>query len=130
MTNFAHPDASFYFSYKINKIPADQKYLFFKVVINGRRIVSWGIDLRVVTTGTVYKALYEPSEDFQHGDQKAVLKAAGIEARHFQFVAAPEKQSVADDGGLVEFQVFRSKGRNQRAVLLDSFRSQEKYGIA
>ncbi len=115
------PDAKFFFNYTINKVPADQKYLFFKVYMNGRHIVSWGVDLRKVSSGSTFRALYEPSDHFQQ---------RGIEARHFRFVSGPQNQSVADDGGLIEFQVFRAKGRNGRAARLDECRLQEKYGIA
>lgn len=41
-----------------------------------------------------------------------------------------EQKSVAEDGGLVEIQVFRAKDRRPRAPKLESFRNQEMYGIA
>ncbi len=128
--SFRKSDAKFFFSYTINKVPGGQNYLFFKVFMNGGHIVSWGIDLRKVSSGSTFRALYEPSDRFQQNDNGVLLKAAGIEARHFRFVSEPADQSVADDGGLVEFQVFRAKGRNGRAARLDLCRNPEKYGIA
>ena len=41
-----------------------------------------------------------------------------------------ERKSIADDGGLVEIQVFRAKDRRPRALKLEQFRNQEMYGIA
>lgn len=41
-----------------------------------------------------------------------------------------ERKSVAEDGGLVEIQVFRAKDRRPRAPRLEQFRGQEMYGIA
>lgn len=57
-------------------------------------------------------------------------KAVGIEARYFHFMPAMGKSSIAEDGGLIEVQVFRSKGRQRRAPKMTEFRSQDRYGIA
>ena len=124
------PGASFFFEYAINSPPSGLNFLFFKVFMNGRHIVSWGIDLQKVTSGTMYRALYEPSQHYQQKENGVLLSAPGIEARSFKFVAGSGPKSVADDGGLIEFQVFRAKARNGRAAHLDQHRNQDKYGIA
>ncbi len=99
--------------------------------MNGRHVVSWGLNLGKSSSGKTYRALYEPSDRYQHrGQDGVVLMPAGIEARSFRFVPGPEEDSAAGDGGLVEVQIFRSQGRNRRAPSLDRYRNQEKYGIA
>jgi hypothetical protein len=122
--------ATFYFEYAIPKPPSSgQKFLFFKVFMNGRHIVSWGIDLLKSSAGTTHRALYEPSERYR--DISGVCHPLpGIEARSFRFVADTQATSVAEDGGLIEFQVFRAQARKRRAARLEQHRHQVKYGIA
>lgn len=122
--------ASFFFEYAITNAPLGYNYLFFKVFMNGRHIVSWGIDLRKAVSGTMYRALYEPSGHYQQRENGVLVSSPGIEARSFKFVSELGPRSVADDGGLIEFQVFRAKGRNGRSARLDQHRNQDKYGIA
>ncbi|KAI1746399.1 hypothetical protein F4680DRAFT_401281 [Xylaria scruposa] len=40
-----------------------------------------------------------------------------------------DKKSIAEDGGIIEVQVFRCKGRKRIALELDPYRNQERYGI-
>jgi len=122
--------SSFFFEYAITNAPSGYRYLFFKVFMNGRHIVSWGIDLRTVASGTMYRALYEPSEHCQHREKGVLVSSPGTEGRSFRFVSGSGPRSVADDGGLIEFQAFRAKARSGRAARLDQHRSQDKYGIA
>ncbi|TLD19566.1 hypothetical protein PspLS_09544, partial [Pyricularia sp. CBS 133598] len=137
-------DTKFFFDYRVTKIPPstpeapETKYLFFKVFINGRHIVAWGIDLRKVTSGSAYRALYGPGRHYQHfsEDGKTVMTQPGIEARYFWFLSDAGSmgqnssvKSVADDGGLIEVQVFRAKGRTGRTPVLDPYRSQDRYGV-
>lgn len=98
--------------------------------MNGRHITSWGINPRVKNKGQVEKALYEPSDRWDHKDNGIVMKHNGIEARYFYFVVGQQETSVAEDGGLIEVQVFRAMGRKRRAAKLDQYRHQEQYGIA
>lgn len=46
------------------------------------------------------------------------------------FLPGEEYKSVAEDGGLIEIQVFRAKERRPRAPRLEEFRFQENHGIA
>lgn len=98
--------------------------------MNGRHITSWGINPEVKSKGRVEKALYEPSDRWNHEEDGMIMKPDGIEARYFHFMGGQEDKSVAEDGGLIEIQVFRAKGRKRRAAKLDQYRHQEKYGIA
>ncbi len=98
--------------------------------MNGRHIVSWGIDLSITAAGSAYRALYEPSERYQYKENEVLLKPVGIEARYFKFVHGPETKSVAEDGGIIEVHVFRARGRSGRAARLGQHRKQEKYGIS
>ncbi|EFX01208.1 hypothetical protein CMQ_6150 [Grosmannia clavigera kw1407] len=115
------PDTCFYIQYRINQLPIGHKYLFFKVHINGRQIVAWGINLHKTTSGATNQALFQPSEHYQYNDDGVVIAEPGIESRCFLFVpnASGTAASVAEDGGLIEIQVFRAKTRRRRAPRLD-----------
>jgi len=97
--------------------------------MNGRCVVSWGIDLRKSFSGTTYRAFYQPSHHYNIiTENDVVVDAVGIEGRYFKFIPG-EQVSVADDGGLIEVQVFRAEARKRRAPVIDRFRNQNKYGI-
>jgi hypothetical protein len=98
--------------------------------MNGHHITSWGIDTRDQMTGNVARALYEPGDKWQTRENGIELRRYGIETRYFHFVPGLERRSVADDGGVIEVQVFRSKGRRRRAIVLENYRGQERYGIS
>lgn len=109
--------------------------------MNGALITSWGIPVDVdkadqngqrqsPISGTVVKALYKPGERWQSMSTDAEGRMVGIETRYFHFMSGLEEKSIADDGGLIEIQVFRSKGRRRRAPKMMEFRTQERYGIA
>lgn len=82
------------------------------------------------SAGSVTRALFEPNDRWHYKENGVVHKREGIEARCFYFLPASSSTSVADDGGLVEIQVYRSKGRKRRAPVLGQHRGQERYGIA
>ncbi|ROW06148.1 hypothetical protein VMCG_04680 [Cytospora schulzeri] len=124
------PGAQFWINYVVEKEPTPPCHLFFKLYMNGRHITSWGIDPRIKNEGRVEKALYEPSARWDHEDNGTVMKQNGIEARYFHFLCGQQEKCVAEDGGLIEVQVFRAKGRKRRAAKLDQYRHQEQYGIA
>lgn len=97
--------------------------------MNGRHITSWGINPKIKSQGQVEKALYQPSERWDHEENGVMLNPDGIEARYFYFVSDQQQLSIADDGGLIEVHVFRAKGRKRRAAKLEQYRHMEKYGI-
>ena len=114
--------SQFSIKYSVTRLPNPPcKYVFFRLYMNGRGVASWGIDPTVRSTGFVTRSLWQPNERWQ--DQ------VGIEGRSFFFTTDEDQKSVAEDGGQVEVQVFRAKGRKPRAPALDKFRSQERYGI-
>ena len=53
----------------------------------------------------------------------------GIEARYFNFALGLDKRTAAEDGGMIEIQVYRANGQRRIAPKLDEYRSQERYGI-
>jgi hypothetical protein len=103
--------------------------MYFKMFMNGRLITAWGVDPKITPQGNIMRALYEPSESWHYMENGETFKPEGIESRYFHFTPGPEKP-VAEDGGLIEIRAWRSQSRQRRAPTLDSFRSQEKYGIA
>ncbi|GKT48853.1 uncharacterized protein ColSpa_09034 [Colletotrichum spaethianum] len=120
--------AQFHLRYSINRPPPDTKYLYFRVTMNGRQTVSWGIKSCAIQNQIVSYALYEPDSKWQYRESGVVYKRDGVEKRFFHFAPRFEA-SAALDGGLIDLQVFRSKGRRRRAPELNDFRSQDGYGI-
>jgi hypothetical protein len=106
--------------------------------MNGALITSWGIlsdiekkdEPHQPIGGTVVRALYEPGERWTNTSLDTEGRTIGIETRYFFFMPALDTQSAAEDGGMIEVQVFRSRGRRRRAPKMTVFRNQEKYGIA
>ncbi|EJT74113.1 hypothetical protein GGTG_07961 [Gaeumannomyces tritici R3-111a-1] len=135
----SQPYARFSVDYKITLWPptppgasSDVRYLFFKVFMNGRREVAWGIDLEKNRRGSTGQALYSPGKLYEYTDEQGrTMIQPGIEARRFVFLPQDNKTtSVASEGGLIEVQVFRSYGRTRRAPNPLPYRSHENYGVA
>ncbi|KAL8371748.1 hypothetical protein RB595_001513 [Gaeumannomyces hyphopodioides] len=135
----SQPYARFSVDYKITLWPpaptgasSDVRYLFFKVFINGRREVAWGIDLEKNRRGSTGQALYSPGKLYEYTDEEGrTMIQPGIEARRFVFLPQDNKTtSVASEGGLIEIQVFRAYGRTRRAPNPLPYRSHENYGVA
>ncbi|OTB05280.1 hypothetical protein M426DRAFT_22138 [Hypoxylon sp. CI-4A] len=122
------PGDQFRLRYLITQ-PSPPKFLFFKMSINGHHTVSWGIDTDDCNVGSVTRTLHEPSDKYKNGNDNAFV---GIETRYFRFTHGINNQSVAEDGGLIEVQVFRCQGRRRIAVELDPYPDHHKgrYGIA
>ncbi|KAK8058379.1 hypothetical protein PG994_008827 [Apiospora phragmitis] len=127
----------FWLEYSVLRMPSLASHLYFKMFMNGRPITSWGILTKPdkdgnperPIRGTVVRALYEPGRPSQDRDLASGAQEVGIETRYFYFMAGLDKRSAAEDGGLIEVQVFRSKGRKRRAPKLTEFRDQDRYGI-
>lgn len=96
--------------------------MFFKLFINGRRIVSWGIEPVLGKQSKVVRSIWAPGP--QYGGM------AGLEERNFVFLPGQENKSAAEDGGLIEIQVFRARARKARAPNLEEYRRSQAYGIA
>ncbi|KAI0491256.1 hypothetical protein F4859DRAFT_40755 [Xylaria cf. heliscus] len=123
------PGEQFWLRYLISQSPPPSRCIFFKMTMNGRHISSWGINTNTHSTGLVVRALYQPEDKW--GDACGYNDAGypGIETRYFHFMPGLDKKSVAEDGGIIEVQVFRCKGRKRIALELDAYRNQERYGI-
>ncbi|KAK1987342.1 hypothetical protein LZ30DRAFT_580267 [Colletotrichum cereale] len=121
------PGVQFHLRYSINR-PPDANYLYFRMTVNGRQVVSWGIRSQAIQNQIISHALYEPDSKWQYRDSGVVYKRDGVEKRFFHFAPHLEA-SAALDGGLIELRVFRSKGRRRRAPELKGFRKQDMYGI-
>ncbi|OLN97282.1 hypothetical protein CCHL11_01213 [Colletotrichum chlorophyti] len=123
------PGAQFHVRYSINRPPPDTKYLYFTMTMNGRHVVSWGIQSHTIQDQYVSHAYYEPDSKWHYRDGGVTYRREGVERRFFRFTPWLEEAPAAMDGGLIDLKVFRSKGRRRRAPDLASFRSQDKYGI-
>ena len=97
--------------------------------MNGRHISSWGINANTRSTGIVVRALYKPDDKWRDAGASNSAGYPGIETRYFHFMPGLDKKSIAEDGGAIEVQVFRCKGRKRIALELDAYRNQERYGI-
>ncbi|KAI1079257.1 hypothetical protein F5B20DRAFT_544209 [Whalleya microplaca] len=123
----------FWLRYNVSQSSPPSKFVFFKMFMNGQHTVSWGIDTSKCSSGNVTRTLYEPGDRWADKNGGAGLGMfVGIETRYFHFMPGLDKQSVAEDGGLIEVHVFRCRGRKRIAVTLDPYpqRNQERYGIA
>ncbi|KAI1462495.1 hypothetical protein F4805DRAFT_136793 [Annulohypoxylon moriforme] len=122
------PGDQFRLRYFVNQSPLPSRFIFFKMLINGHHTVSWGIDASSCSLGSVTRSLFEPSEKFRDKNGDPVV---GIETRYLRFLRDPEKTSGDEDGGLIEVQVFRCRGRKRIAVVLDPCpnRNRDRHGI-
>ncbi|KAI1371490.1 hypothetical protein F4677DRAFT_435348 [Hypoxylon crocopeplum] len=123
------PGEQFRLNYLVNQSSSPSRFVFFKMFINGHHTVSWGIDTSSSSVGSVTRGLYKPSDGLRRKNGDA---AVGIETRCFHFMPRVAGVSVAEDGGLIEVQVFRCQGRKRIAPELDPYpqRNQGRYGIA
>lgn len=98
--------------------------------MNGHQVASWGTNPSRQPLGSLSRALYKPDDRWreQYGDVD--LPQVGIEARYFSFMPGHENQSVAEDGGTIEVQVYRASKQRRVAPELQEYRCQERYGIA
>ncbi|KAK5662951.1 hypothetical protein OQA88_6363 [Cercophora sp. LCS_1] len=117
------PGSAFAIQYSVKSVPPPPcRYIYFKLFMNARFVAAWGIDLTTTKRGKVVKSLWRPSP--RYGGK------AGLEARNFVFLPGQDKKGIADDGGLIEVQVFRARDRQSLAPKLEDFRFQDNYGIA
>ncbi|KAM0251308.1 hypothetical protein ACHAQJ_008248 [Trichoderma viride] len=122
------PGSQFCVQYYIRRRPDPPCYFFFKLFINGRHITNCGIKPDTVS-GTISRALYEPSDRWHSKQNGTLLKRNGIESRSFCFSPGPHAIAAADDGGLIQIQVFRAKSRRRSTPQLVPHRDQQQYGI-
>ncbi|KAF5700682.1 hypothetical protein FGLOB1_10638 [Fusarium globosum] len=118
----------FGFHYALNETSQLPRYLYFKIFMNGRNITNCGVRVLNGASGYITRSLCEPSERWKYKEDGVLRIRDGIEARCFSFLPHAH-QSVAEDGGLIEVQVFRAKGRIRRLPILEGHRGQESYGI-
>ncbi|KAF5635214.1 hypothetical protein F25303_8585 [Fusarium sp. NRRL 25303] len=122
------PGSRFGFHYALNETSQLPRYLYFKIFMNGRNITNCGVRVLNGASGSITRSLCEPSEHWKYKEDGVLRIRDGIEARCFSFLPHAH-QSVAEDGGLIEVQVFRAKGRIRRLPILEGHRGQESYGI-
>lgn len=121
------PGSQFWVQYRIHRSPEPSCYLLLKLFVNGRHITSCGI--ADAAPGTISRALYEPSDRWHLKQSGTLLKRSGIESRSFCFSPGPDAVAAADDGGVIEVQVFRAKSRRRCTPQLVPHRDQQQYGV-
>jgi hypothetical protein len=76
------------------------------------------------------RALFDPSERWNYKADGIVYKNNNTEMRPFFFSNQfSGNLAAADDGGLIEVQVFRAKGRQRKIPDPVEFKTQDQYGI-
>jgi hypothetical protein len=103
-------------------------FFYFKIFMNGRNVANCGAESGVDGSGCMTHSLCIPSDRWKYKEDGVLHTRDGIEARRFCFLPA-ENQSVAEEGGFIEVQVFRAKGRIRRLPVLEKHRNQETYGL-
>jgi hypothetical protein len=97
--------------------------------MNGRHINSWGVNPIIKPRGLMMRALFETDSSWDFKDKGNTIRHVGIESRSLCFAPNHERQSAADDGGLIELQVFRARGKRRRPPRPEAFRPQDSYGL-
>ncbi|KAI0854378.1 hypothetical protein F5Y00DRAFT_267574 [Daldinia vernicosa] len=122
------PGSQFRLKYLIHQPAPLSRFVFFKMIINGHPAVSWGIDTTYCAAGSVSRSLFAPGDGLRDKDGNIPV---GIETRYFHFVHGLDQTLASEDGGLIEVQVFRCRGRKRIAVDLDPYSHlhQERHGI-
>ena len=118
----------FAIEWSIKRPEEHSNFVYFVVLFNGRRIVSWGTDPNESSSGLTEYALYEPSNKWEFSEKGVMVKRVGVEKRYFYFNSAPDDRA-ASHGGHIEVQVFRAKGRKLHDAAPPDYRYQENWGI-
>ncbi|KAF4960571.1 hypothetical protein FGADI_833 [Fusarium gaditjirri] len=122
------PGSRFGIHYALNETSQLPRYLYFKIFMNGSNITNCGVRVLNGASGSITRSLCEPSERWKYKEDGVLRIRDGIEARCFSFLPHAH-QPVAEDGGLIEVQVFRARGRIRRLPILEGHRGHESYGI-
>ncbi|KAJ4263200.1 hypothetical protein NW762_006822 [Fusarium torreyae] len=123
------PGTRFGIHYALDRTLQLSRYVYFKVLMNGRNVTNCGANPTSQASGSITRSLSGPSDRWLYKEDGILLKRDGIEARCFSFIPNSTQTSVAEDGGFIEVQVFRAKGRRRRMPILAKHRGQETYGI-
>ncbi|KAH7198651.1 uncharacterized protein B0J16DRAFT_410140 [Fusarium flagelliforme] len=124
----SEPGTNFGIYYSIKRVTQPPPFFYFKIFMNGRNVANCGAESGVDGSGCMTHSLCIPSDRWKYKEDGALHTRNGIEARRFCFLPA-ENQSVAEEGGFIEAQVFRAKGRIRRLPVLEKHRNQETYGL-
>ncbi|KAJ4129985.1 hypothetical protein NW768_006957 [Fusarium equiseti] len=124
----SEPGTSFGIYYSIKRVAQPPPFFYFKIFMNGRNVANCGAESGVDGSGCMTHSLCIPSDRWKYKENGVLHTRDGIEARRFCFLPA-ENQSVAEEGGFIEVQVFRAKGRIRRLPVLEKHRNQETYGL-
>ena len=111
--------------YSIDPPHTDGRNYFFKLFMNGRHILSWGVDPRTMPVGQAMLGLFEPDKKLK---SKALITNP-VEIKSFYFKEQKRNVSAAKNGGVIEVKVFRACGKRRRGAILNAFRGQDIYGI-
>ncbi|KAG8676026.1 hypothetical protein FPOAC2_02108 [Fusarium poae] len=124
----SEPGTHFGIHYALNKVVKPPPYFYFKIFINGRSVANCGADSLTQASGSIVRSLCVPSDRWKYKEDGVLYIREGIEARCFGFLPTGHK-SIAEEGGFIEVQIFRAKGRIRRLPVLEKHRGQETYGI-
>lgn len=58
-----------------------------------------------------------------------MFEQRGVESKCFYFAGAPENASLREEGGSIEVQVFRAKGRRRCAPRLERYSDLHEQGV-
>lgn len=110
-------------------LPVSTRWLYCKIWMNGRQIQSCGYPADKPASYKIESGLFDPSAEHHYKDEDGVeIKNCGLERRAF-FFSECVVDSVMDEGGVIEIQLFRAKGRQQRVQDPPKFAQQERYGL-
>ncbi|PTD12782.1 hypothetical protein HYE67_009737 [Fusarium culmorum] len=124
----SEPGTHFGVHYTLTKVVKPPPYFYFKIFMNGRNAANCGANSLTHASGSIVRSLCAPSDRWKYKEDGVLYIREGIEARCFGFLPTGNI-SIAEEGGFIEVQVFRAKGRIRRLPVLEKHRGQETYGI-
>lgn len=135
----------FFVKYTIQPPHPPGLYIYFRLLMNGRHIASWGIskycrlscdhitdrhlDPRTKPRGQVTRALFQGEVGELYEEHGETFSRPSTESRSLMFAHQETQELPADHGGLIEVQTFRSSGKRRRNAGAECFKEQERYGL-
>lgn len=104
------PASRFWIAYQVNTTEVISTYFYFKLIVDGRHIVSWGTGEKEKYQGSTKHALFK-------ADLVSETRLLDAAQRGFTFPSCPA-------AGCIEVQVYRSNARRrrQRGIGLETYK--------
>lgn len=110
-----YPSSQFWIAYEVDtdSIASDAalKYIFFKLYLNGKQVITWGAGEKQHWKGKAIWSLFQGTSPFK-GHQV-------VERRGFCFQEEDDPEDDLHDLGILELKVYRARGRKRADKVLE-----------